>query len=191
MIKRRGQAAARRSVRSFARLSRRFARRKDGATVIEFAIVIIPFLALLFAIIETALVFYAGQVLETAVADSSRLILTGQAQTSGMSQAQFKNEVCNRLQALFSCQDGIKIDVRNYSQFSGVDLGKPVDKDGNVDTSGFVYQPGGKGSIVVVRVVYEWPTFLRQFGLDLANLPNGNRLLMSTAAFRNEPYVNN
>jgi Flp pilus assembly protein TadG len=189
MFNRRRKAAARRSARSLLRLSRRFARRRDGATVVEFAIVIIPFLALLFAIIETALVFYAGQVLETAVADSSRLILTGQAQTSGMNQAQFKNEVCGRLQALFDCETGIQIDVRSYSQFSGVDLSTPLDEDGNVDTSGFVYQPGGKGSIVVVRVVYEWPTFLRQFGFDLANLPNGNRLLMSTAAFRNEPYV--
>jgi Flp pilus assembly protein TadG len=183
-------AATRRWTRYLLHLSRRFARRKDGATVVEFAIVIVPFLAILFAIIETALIFYAGQVLETAVIDSSRLIMTGQAQTQGMDQAQFKTQVCNRLQALFNCQEGIKIDVRNYGQFSGVDLGAPLDEDGNLDTSDFVFQPGGKGSIIVVRVAYEWPTFLRQFGLDLANLPNGKRLLMSTAAFRNEPYVN-
>ena len=57
------------------------------------AIVATPFLAVLFAIMETAMVFFAGQTLETAVADSSRLILTGQAQTQALNQAAFK-ELC-------------------------------------------------------------------------------------------------
>jgi hypothetical protein len=39
-----------------------------------------------------------------------------------------------------------------------------------------------------VRVVYEWPTFVSKFGLDMATLADGKRLLMATTAFRNEPY---
>ncbi|MDO8534313.1 MAG: pilus assembly protein, partial [Xanthobacteraceae bacterium] len=89
--------ASRRAGRGLMRFARRLVRRDDGTTVIEFGIVVIPFFALLFAIIEIALVFYAGQVLETAVGDASRLIMTGQAQTGGFSQTQFKTEVCNRL----------------------------------------------------------------------------------------------
>ena len=45
---------------------RRFIRQQDGATAVEFAMVAAPFLAMMFAIIETALVFFAGQALETA-----------------------------------------------------------------------------------------------------------------------------
>ena len=56
-----------------------------------------PFLALVFAILETSIVFFAGQTLETAAADSARLIMTGQAQSQGLSQAQFKTEVCKRI----------------------------------------------------------------------------------------------
>ena len=48
------------------------------------AMVAAPFLALVFAILETAIVFFAGQTLETAAADSARLIMTGQAQTTGL-----------------------------------------------------------------------------------------------------------
>ncbi|HEY7459312.1 MAG TPA: TadE/TadG family type IV pilus assembly protein [Xanthobacteraceae bacterium] len=186
--------------RSFARIGRRFVRRNDGAAAVEFAIVMVPFIGLTFAIIETALVFFAGQVLETAVADSSRLIMTGQAQKQGFSEAQFKSDLCGRLQALFNCTTGIKIDVKKYAwaagsdpiaQFAGANMSAPLDGDGNLDTTGFGYQPGAQGDIVVVKVVYEWPTFVRQFGLDLATLPSGKRLLMSTAAFRNEPYTNN
>ena len=65
-------------------------RQQDGAAAIEFGLVAAPFLALVFAIMETAIVFFAGQALETAAADSARLIMTGQAQTQGFDQAKFK-----------------------------------------------------------------------------------------------------
>ena len=64
-------------------LLRRFARQQGGAAAVEFGLVAAPFLALVFAIMETAIVFFSGQALETAVADASRLIMTGQAQTQG------------------------------------------------------------------------------------------------------------
>jgi Flp pilus assembly protein TadG len=93
-------------------------RNEDGSTVVEFALVILPFLACLFAIIEVGLVFLAGQVLETSVGDASRLILTGQAQTGNFDANAFKNKVCTTsVQALFKC-DGIKIDVRTVNSFS-------------------------------------------------------------------------
>ena len=64
-------------------VTRRFARQKDGAVAVEFALVAAPFLAMVFAVMETAVIFFAGQALETAAADSARLILTGQAQSQG------------------------------------------------------------------------------------------------------------
>ena len=81
------------SNRSLARRALSFGRRKDGATVIEFAFLLPPFLLLMFAIIQIAVVFYASQVLETATADAARLIMTGQAQKQGLNEAEFKNSV--------------------------------------------------------------------------------------------------
>jgi len=43
----------------------RFRRSRRGSVAVEFALVAPLFFALLFAIIETAIVFFAGQVLET------------------------------------------------------------------------------------------------------------------------------
>ncbi len=167
-------------------LARKFVRRDDGATIVEFGIVVFPFLALLFAIIETALVFFASQVLETAVADSARLILTGQAQS--LNATTFKNKVCERVYGLFDCQGGLKIDVRTYASFPGT-ITKPVDPiTGLVDTSGFGFQPGAACDIIVARFVYKWPTFVRTFGLNVSDLADGYRLLMATSAFRNEPF---
>lgn len=169
------------------RAARRFVRKNDGAAAVEFALVAAPFLALVFAILETALVFFAGQVLETAAADSARLILTGQAQKGGLSQTQFKQEVCNRIYGLFDCNSGIKVDVRTYSSFSSASMSKPIDSSGNV-TFTPAYQPGTPGDIVVVRLLYEWPVYVSLLGLNLSDLSNGKRLIMATAAFRNEPY---
>ncbi len=166
---------------------RRFTREEDGASTVEFAMVITPFLALLFAIMETAVVFLANQTLETAVADSARLIMTGQAQKQKFDQQAFKTALCSRIYALFDCENGIMIDVRTAKSFSTANMSRPIDNNGNL-VNNFTYDPGGAGDIVVVRVMYQWPVWVPGLGFNLSNMANGNRLLMATSAFRNEPF---
>lgn len=168
-------------------VARKFLRRQEGAAAIEFAMVAAPFLALVFAIIETSMVFFAGQTLETAAADSARLIMTGQAQTQGFDQAKFKETVCAKIFGLFDCASGILVDVKTYSSFGSVDTSSPIDANGNLKNN-FTYQPGGPGDIVVVRLMYQWPVYVSLLGLNLADMAGGKRLLVATSAFRNEPY---
>jgi Flp pilus assembly protein TadG len=169
--------------------ARRLARDQRGVAAVEFAMVAMPFFGLMFAILETGLIFFAGQTLETAAADSARLIMTGQAQTQGFSQTQFRDAVCARIYALFDCNNGLQIDVKSYSSFASVDVSKPIDGTGNLQTGTFGYQPGNPGDIVVVRLMYPWPVFVPQLGLNLADMAGNKRLLMSTVTFRNEPYL--
>jgi Flp pilus assembly protein TadG len=168
---------------------RRFVRRQDGTAAIEFALVAAPFFALLFAIIETALVFFAGQALETAVSNAARLIRTGQAQSAGYTVADFKSKICDQISALFDCTGKLQLNVTTSSTFGGIDLTTPLDKDGNLDASKFGYTPGHGNDIVVVRAYYEWPVFVKLLGLNLSNMTDGNHLLTATAAFRNEPFT--
>jgi Flp pilus assembly protein TadG len=172
------------------KLARRLVRHQEGAAAVEFGLVAAPFLALVFAIIETAIVFFAGQALETAGADSARLIMTGQAQMQGFDQAKFKNAVCDRVHGVFNCEEGLQVDVKKYGKFDDISNAKPIDAEGNLDTSAFGYQPGGPGEIVVVRLIYPWPVYVSLMGLNLADMAGGKRLLVSTVAFRNEPYQN-
>ena len=169
------------------RVVRRFAHGEDGVAAVEFAMVAAPFLALMFAIMETALVFFASQTLETAVADSARLIMTGQAQSQSFSQAQFKSAVCAKVGGLFDCAGGLQIDVKTYTSFGSVDNSPPLDANGNLKTN-FGYQPGGPGDIVVVRLMYQWPVYASLLGFNLGDMAGNKRLVMATAAFRNEPY---
>jgi len=168
---------------------RRFARREDGSAAVEFGIVALPFFALMFAIIETAMVFFAGQTLEAAVADSARLIMTGQAQAGSFSQSDFKNSVCAKIYGMFDCTNGLQIDVKTYSSFSSISNTPPIDAQGNLQTSSFGYSPGNACDIVVVRLMYQWPVYVSLLGLNkLSNLSGNQRLLLATAAFRNEPF---
>lgn len=179
-----------------ARLAR-FARAKDGSAAVEFAMVALPFLALLFAILETALVFFAGQSLEASAADSARLVMTGQAQTGvspttgavGFSAQDFKNAVCARLSGLFDCNQ-LYVSVQTYSDFGSAITSKPLDTTTHtmtVDVNNLPYTAGAPGAIVVVQLYYQWPILVSLLNTSLADI-NGNRLLVATAVFRNEPY---
>jgi len=177
------------------RAARRFARQQDGAAAIEFALVAAPFLALTFAIIETALVFFAGQTLESAASDAGRLIMTGQAQNGGYSQDDFKTAVCNRLAGgLFDCANGVYVNVTNYqANFSAVNTAVPVDASGQFDATKVGYDAGGPNCVVAVQLYYKWPIYVSLLGFNLSSNSlsgqNGSyRLLVATSVFRNEPY---
>jgi Flp pilus assembly protein TadG len=171
-------------------LLRRFRRNREASAAVEFALVAPAFFALLFAIIETGIVFLAGQVLESVTQNSARLILTGQAQSAGYSQAQFKTQVCggstSLANVLFDCANGIYIDVQSYSQFSSITINSQIAACNFVAPTS--YSPGGPGDIVVVRMFYQWQLWVTGLGYNISNLCGSKRLLVATAAFQNEPY---
>jgi Flp pilus assembly protein TadG len=170
-----------------ARLARRFVRQQDGAAAVEFALVAAPFLALLFAILETAFVFFANQTLEATAADAARLIMTGQAKNSGFSQADFKTAVCARVYGLFDCANGMTIDVKTYASFAAVNNTSPV-VNGQLDTTNMGYDDKGPGCIEVVKLYYQWPIYVSMYNTALSNLSGNKRLLVATSVFRSEPY---
>ncbi|HZP69829.1 MAG TPA: TadE/TadG family type IV pilus assembly protein [Pseudolabrys sp.] len=169
------------------RIARRFIRHQDGSAAVEFSLVALPFLGLTFAILETALVFFAGQTLETAVTDSARLIMTGQAQEKGWSKEDFKAEVCARIHGLFDCLGGVYVDVKTYDSFAAINNDLPV-TGGQVDESKLNYSPGTPGQIEVVTLYYQWPIYVSLLGNNLGNLSGNKRLLVATAVFCNEPF---
>jgi Flp pilus assembly protein TadG len=169
---------------------RRFRRNRTGSAAVEFALVAPVFFALLFAIIESGIMFFAGQVLETITQTAARTILTGQAQTVGYTQTTFDIQVVcpvgSLATVLFNCNN-LSVDVRSYSAFSSVVMSSQIDGSGNF-INNMQYNPGGPGDIVVVRMFYPWQLFVTGLGYNIANMSSSQRLLYGTAAFQNEPY---
>jgi Flp pilus assembly pilin Flp len=179
---------------SFRKLLRRFRRDRRGITAVEFALVAPVFFVLLFAIIETAMVFFAGQVLETINQDSARLVLTGQAQGGSLSQEDFKRAVCaHKLSFMFDC-GGIYVDVRSWAQAGEVKIPNQIGP-GGAFVNDMKYCAGQNGDFVAVRLFYQWPVItikILNLGYnleyDFSNLSGSKRLLSALAVFRNEPF---
>ena len=177
---------------------RRFRRSRAGSAAVEFALVAPVFFALLFAIIEVAIMFFASQVLETITQDSARALMTGQAQTGAVAtcavsgvaspctQASFQQYACSQIPALFTCAN-LYVDVESYSSFTNVTINNQI-VGGAFQSANMQYSPGGPGDTVVVRMFYQWPLFVTGLGFNISNLSGNKRLLVATAAFQNEPY---
>lgn len=164
----------------------RFVRANEAVAAIEFALIAPPFFAVLLAILQVGLVFVAQQVLQTATTQAARLIMTGQAQNSNMTAAQFQQNVCANATALFNCA-GIYVNVQTFADFSSVSMASPI-QNGNFNAGAMQYSTGGSGDIVVVQAFYQWPVYLAPLNFNLANVGGSYDLIVGTAAFRTEPY---
>lgn len=165
---------------------RRFRDAQSGAAAVEFAFVALPFLMLIFAIVQTALALFATQVLQSRTDAAARGIMTGTLK--GSERQVFRDQLC-RETFLFSCNK-LGIEVRASSGFTDADPGTmraecaaAVDPDKLDDAvEKACYTPGSGNSVMIVRVTYRWP-----FGIDFTS-PDRSMTLAATTAFRNEPY---
>ncbi|GAB4229921.1 MAG: pilus assembly protein [Methyloligellaceae bacterium] len=171
------------------RLLRRFRGDRSGASAIEFGIVAVPFFLLLFAIIEVSLVFFASFTIENAVDQTARLIRTGQAQTAGLTADQFRDAVCEKVVWLSDCNTALKVEVQRYDNFSGVPATPSNPLNGDQLQQSYPFDPGNGGDVVIVRAFYIWDLSAKMpTGVGLGNMSNGNRLIIASTAFRNEPF---
>ena len=172
-------------------------RDERGTTAIEFGLLALPFFTIVFAILETSMVFFAGQVLDSAVQDASRKVRTGEA--SAYTLAQFRTEVCNGLFNIFDCTN-LKIVVKpltSFSTYGSQVITVPIVPNCTPTLANSwcwqvteVFQPGSTSSIELVQVFYKWPTIINFGGFNLQNQTDsgGARLLSATRVFLNEPY---
>lgn len=176
------------------RQGRRFARSESGVTTIEFALLAIPFFSIITAILETSLIFLAGQLLDSGVQDASRLIRTGQAQAASYTLADFRKTLCDNLLSLFDC-NGLHIEVKSLGSFNAATISAPIDfscKDKATCTwkadRPEIYSSGAGSSIMVVQVYYKWPVLLNFANISFSNLATSERVMGAATVFRNEPF---
>lgn len=175
--------------------ARPFARNQHGAVAVEFALLALPFFAIIGAILETSIFFLSSQILDSAVDNSVRLLRTGQAQTQNYTIDTFRTSICDRLYGMFDCDENSKklhIEVDTTTSFANANFGYPLETDsetGEVDwTDTEIYTPGIGSEIVTVRVYYKWPIVLDIMGFNLSNTGDGHRLMAAVRVFKNEPF---
>jgi Flp pilus assembly protein TadG len=175
----------------------RFGSARRGATAVEFAFVALPFLTLLFAVLELGMVFLVSTTLQNAADAAGRKIRTGELQNSGGTRATFKSAICADMAWLGSdCANNLKVEVQKYANFDAMmevdeetgesSLRGPTITNGEIQDG--AWEPGGAEDIILVRAYYSWTLFTPLLNTGLPNLGNSKRLISTTVTFRNEPW---
>lgn len=185
---------------------KRLGKSESGSTAMEFGILAIPFFLIIVATIETFVAFAGEQLLESAVDSMSRKLRTGEITfnmglPTDLNEAEFNTEFCNEISLMLSC-DGIGtadqklfVDLQTVTNYSSIDASVPKVTSANyseLDTSGFGYNPGGSGTINMLRVYYKWEVTTDVIRPYITNIrpSSGSEyyLMVATTAFQNEGY---
>ncbi len=152
-----------------------------GAAAVEFALVAIPFFALLFGILELALVFLVSVSLSNATANEARLIRVGSLEAAGVGVTTsngnqldvpaFKTAICNQITLVptSTCINQLQVDVRTLSSFQQSPPASPI-SGSTFNTSNLCFYSGSAGSIVEMRAYYLWSLLDPVLLAPLANL---------------------
>lgn len=180
-------------------LLRRLFKDKSGTSVIEFALLALPFMMVIFASLETFTAFTAEQLLANATETMARKVRTGEI-TSATTKEDFRKAFCAEISIIMTCSateaktpSKLFIDVRSFADFSQIPATLPR-KNGDLDTDNFQFNPGGPTTITIVRAYYRWEVITDLVRPYITNLrPAGSSmpkdyLMVATAAFRIESY---
>lgn len=181
------------SLRRLRVIRRRYRADAEGATAIEFAIVALPFLGLIFGILELALVFFTGAVMTQAMSDTGRLVRVGSFQGCG-NASEFKAIVCDKMSNLMNCEANLRIDLSTANRFQTITLPDPglsgLDPDDDdAEINDGTYVNTGPSEPVVMRGTFYYPLALPNFMTRLESIPGSRRHVISAStAFRTEPF---
>jgi Flp pilus assembly protein TadG len=177
------------------RFLRRFAKANGGVAAIEFAMIIPPFLMILFVMLESGFMLFTEYVLQTSVQKAAREIRTGQAQSAGLNAAAFRAKICTIAGIIIDCTK-VTVYARPENTFATLKANLPLSL--NVGASyggppnptnygcGTPLQAGG------VIATYDWKFKVPFFMSPLGNVNGGDtRRLYGIAIFRNEPFPSN
>lgn len=176
---------------SIGRLFRRFARARQGTAAVEFGLVVVPFFLLMTALAEVSMIGLAQTSLDFSVSEVGRQIRTGQAQLTGKSYSQMEQMLCSQMSSFLflTCNGNLYLDVDTFASFTDASNNNAAPISNNqFQTAGFGYSPGSPNDIVVVRAYYRWQILTPMFSSLFQNVSGGERILVSTMMFRDEPY---
>lgn len=173
----------------FYRTIQRWAHAQHGAVAVEFALAALPFFMLVIGIIEVAMLFAAGTVLEGGTMAASRTIRTGQTQQAANPSTYFRQNLCAKIGALIPCAQ-LRYEVLHPAgnSFNDADGMEPsFDANGNLITAGF--DAGGVSDVVVIRTSYRYHFITPFIGALLSKNADNSATMVSTVTLRSEPYA--
>ncbi|HMQ57008.1 MAG TPA: pilus assembly protein [Rhizobiaceae bacterium] len=164
---------------------RRFARDRKATTAIEFAFLVGPFLALMFAVIENALSFTVEQLVSNAADNAARTFRTGQADLSTMTKESFHDMLCADVKMIFTSCDNLIYTLKAYPTFA--DVADNIEWEGNdLKQTTSIFEPGDSTSKMSLQIYFKYP--VRMDLVRMAISGTDWKLLYATTTWQNEPF---
>jgi Flp pilus assembly protein TadG len=168
-------AVEHRPSRKTRRFLSRFRRNENGGAAVEFALVAMPFIGLVVAIIELGIFFFASRHFEDGVFNASRQVMTQRLPPASICSA-FRTEISNQLSGWLN-PNNVVLSVSTGTNFGA---GTAV----NLGGGGCSF--GTPGQVVTVTATYPYPFVGFRIALGGTLWGAGTNLSVSTA-FRVEP----
>jgi Flp pilus assembly protein TadG len=131
-----------------------FLKNPHGAAAVEFAMIGVPFLALLCAIFQTGLIYFEAAQLQEATQIGSRAILT-QSAAANLTYGTFLQQyVCPKMSGMFTCAN-LRMDLQspaNWTSAQALDVGDFYNNANNTQATAITLPAAG--NIAVVRILY-------------------------------------
>lgn len=168
------------------RLFRSFIKDRKGSAAIEFAILALPFMVIIFAIIEIAIMFFVDSGLDAALHKTVRQVRVGTAKTGAWTITEFKNSICSELSYSFSCAANLKVRATVITNMSSVSKTSPIVNGVYNVTENF--NIGDSGDYVLVQAFITWDPVLKLYTFAGGRVNDGRYVLGAAELFKNEPF---
>ncbi len=122
--------------------------KNNGQTTVEFALVVVLFLTLIFSIMDFALMFFVNQTMQHAVRSGARLAVTGMSNAGSDRLSTMTDKIREQSMGFYEKNTPVRtpvISVQRLGAFYNIS-GTPVK-----DTTGASQQ------LITVRLDYSWP----------------------------------
>jgi Flp pilus assembly protein TadG len=165
---------------------RELLRNRKGAAAIEFAILALPFIVVVLAVLEIAIMFFVDSGLDAALHKTVRQVRVGSAKASAWDLAKFKARVCDELSYSFSCSANLKVRSIVITNMNSVTRISPIQNGNLVVTEDF--DIGNAGDYVLVQAFLPWDPMFKLYAISGGRLNDGRYVLGASELFKNEPF---
>lgn len=177
---------------------RRWRADQSGFTAVEFAMVAMPFVMLLFGTLSVCLFYFTTFTIENAVWQASRGVRTGQFQqgvgayatapTAEDRKKAFKAALCAKSPGYVDCSKFVVFVQSNSGGFGSITQPACATDGTMTEQSKAEFDAGGASSVVLITACYPWSFGGRLPFMPLNTLNDGSLLIQASVAFRTEPF---
>lgn len=162
-----------------------------GSAAVEFAMLGLPFLAIMAMVFQAGLHILTQQSLDDGVDRAARALFTGdfQMQADGTPPPDRMRSLICRTLVFGGCAD-LRLDVTSSTTFASATQAQPYDpKQKNWDPAfGKTFACPTGDAVVSITAAIPAPLYFSLLFPSGQAMPGGRQLLVSTAIFRSEPY---